>query len=473
MQWVRWEIRPWQSVGGETGGIVIFTEDITERRQAEEALRESEVRYRELVQNAHSAIIRWRSDGTITFFNEYAQEFFGWSAAEALGRHIGILVPDRDASGADLSGLVREIVEHPERHRQVVNENVCRDGRRVWMSWTNGAIFDEEGEVAEIFAVGSDITERKRVEDALLESEQRFRLALRNAPVSVAMQDCDLRYVWAYNQRTAKSDEILGKLDADIFTPEEAGRLEAIKRKVIEEDIEIRQQMWFDRPSGRIFLDVCWEPVHDEAGRVIGVGSATVDLTPMKLAGEELRESELRYRTVGETIPYGIWQADATGACTYASDSFLEMTGLSWEQLQEFGWLHLLPEEDREPTSEHWLRCVRSGEDFQREHRFRAADGSTRHVLAIGRPVRNERGDITNWVGINLDITERKQAEEALRTSEEQFRIMFEGSSVGMAQADPATARFLRVNDALCELTGYAREELLQRTFGACSHNSL
>ncbi len=128
-------------------------------------------------------------------------------------------------------------------------------------------------------------------------------MALRNAPVSVSAQDHDLRFTWAYNQRTARPEEILGKFDADIFTPEDTERLTMIKRRVLEENAEVREQMWLDRPSGRMFLDVCFEPIRDEAGRAIGVGTATVDLTPMKIAEEALSKSkdELELRVAERT----------------------------------------------------------------------------------------------------------------------------------------------------------------------------
>ena len=129
---------------------------------AEEALRQSETRYRELVQSANSAILRWSCDGTITFLNEHAQQVFGWSADEAIGKPVDILVPEWESTGADLTGLVRNILEHPERYVNVTNENVCRDGRRVWMSWTNRAIRDERDNVTEILCIGNDVTERKR-----------------------------------------------------------------------------------------------------------------------------------------------------------------------------------------------------------------------------------------------------------------------------------------------------------------------
>ena len=144
--------------------------DITDRKIAERQLQENERKYRELVQNANSAIIRWKSDGTIVFFNEFAQAFFGYRPEEIIGQPVGILVPQTDSTGGDLSTLVQSIVDHPEQFVNVVNENICSDGRRVWMAWTNKPIYDEHGRAAEILAVGLDITERKRMEDELLRS---------------------------------------------------------------------------------------------------------------------------------------------------------------------------------------------------------------------------------------------------------------------------------------------------------------
>lgn len=150
--------------------------EVTERRLAEQELRASEGRYRDLVQNANSSIIRWKRDGTLTFLNEHAQQFFGYSAAEAVGQHVNILVPPQESTGANLTALTQDIVAHPDRYTNNVNENICRDGRRVWMTWTNRPILDEQGQVAEILAVGSDITALKQAEDARRKTEERYHL---------------------------------------------------------------------------------------------------------------------------------------------------------------------------------------------------------------------------------------------------------------------------------------------------------
>ena len=179
------------------GGFGI-TQDITQHKQVEQALQESEWKYRELVQRASSAIVRLDRYGTILFFNEYAQDFFGYTPEEVLGRNINIIVPEHASNGRDMSSLVRDIVDHPERYRNNVNENVLRDGRRVWMTWTNVAIRDESGEVKEILAIGSDITELRRTQQELKSAyteteKERARLmaALDSAPMGAIFYNTD------------------------------------------------------------------------------------------------------------------------------------------------------------------------------------------------------------------------------------------------------------------------------------------
>ena len=171
------------------GKIAVLFNDISERKRTEQALQESEKRYRELVQNANSAILRWKCDGTITFFNEYAQSLFGYTAAEIVGRHVEILLPEVDSTGGDISLLARDIVQRPEAYVRSVNENICRDGRRVWMVWTNKAVLDQAGNFAEILAVGVDITERVKAEHVVRASEARFRSIYDSNLIGVVFAD--------------------------------------------------------------------------------------------------------------------------------------------------------------------------------------------------------------------------------------------------------------------------------------------
>ncbi|MBW2143581.1 MAG: response regulator [Deltaproteobacteria bacterium] len=154
--------------------------EIYERKQTEDALRESEVNYRELVQNANSIILRMDPEGKIIFFNEFAQGFFGYTAHEILGKNVvGTIVPETDSAGQNLAVMIRDIGLYPEKYSTNENENMRRNRQRVWVAWTNKAIKDEEGRIAEILCVGNDITERKRAGERL-ERINACLLSLRN-----------------------------------------------------------------------------------------------------------------------------------------------------------------------------------------------------------------------------------------------------------------------------------------------------
>jgi PAS domain S-box-containing protein len=158
---------PIQEKDGRIAGAVIVARDVTEKRKAEQALKESEARYRDLVENANSAIIGWRCDGSIEYFNEFALKLFGYTVDEVVGRHASILLPGKETTGSDLTGLVWDIVEYPDQYVNHINENIRRNGERIWMSWTNRPVFDEKGKVQGILAIGNDITQQKMAESAL------------------------------------------------------------------------------------------------------------------------------------------------------------------------------------------------------------------------------------------------------------------------------------------------------------------
>jgi PAS domain S-box-containing protein len=139
--------------------------DITELKQAESKLAESEQKYRELVELANSIILRWDSEGKITFLNEFGQRFFGYTADEIIGRHVmGSIVPDTDSSGRNLQSLMEQICSDPKAFEQNINENVRRNGERVWIAWTNKFVSDAQGKIVEILSIGTDITERRQAE---------------------------------------------------------------------------------------------------------------------------------------------------------------------------------------------------------------------------------------------------------------------------------------------------------------------
>jgi PAS domain S-box-containing protein len=161
--------------------------DITARREAEEALRQSEAKYRELVQNANSLIVRFDTEGRFKFFNEYAQQFFGYTEAEILGRSmLDTILPTVRSNGRSIASQIEDFMSDPEKYPTNELENMRRNGERVWVTWTNRPILNAAGKVIEFLWVGVDATERnqsrrqiQRLTHELIKAQEneRYRIA--------------------------------------------------------------------------------------------------------------------------------------------------------------------------------------------------------------------------------------------------------------------------------------------------------
>ena len=144
------------------GGTIIVT-DVTENKKIKDALKESEAKYREMMQNAQSIIIRMDMQGTITFFNSYALTFFDYTSDELIGKNIvGTIVSEKKRGGHDLSMMVNDLGFNAEGYAINVSENVRRNGDLVWIAWINKAIRDPDGHIVEILCIGNDITDRRQ-----------------------------------------------------------------------------------------------------------------------------------------------------------------------------------------------------------------------------------------------------------------------------------------------------------------------
>jgi len=156
------QVQPLDASDISKGGTFIVT-DTSEKQKLADALKESEVKYREMVQNTQSIIIRMDMQGTITFFNHYALTFFDYTSDEVIGKNVNsTIVPAKTRSGNDLSMMADDLGFNAEGYAVNVNENVRRNGDRVWIAWINKAIRDDKGHIVEILCIGNDITDRKR-----------------------------------------------------------------------------------------------------------------------------------------------------------------------------------------------------------------------------------------------------------------------------------------------------------------------
>lgn len=200
--------------------------DISYRKRIELQLIEREQQYRELAEKANTVILRWKANGIVTYINEFGEKLFGFSRAELIGKNVlGTVVPATESTGRNLAELIEEIASTPDKFKNNENENITKEGRRVWIRWNNSAIFDADGNLAEIISLGHDITQHKMVEDALRESEATFRAHVENSFDVIFTLDAAGTFVfvspaWERHFGYPVSD-VLGKSFAPVVHPDD------------------------------------------------------------------------------------------------------------------------------------------------------------------------------------------------------------------------------------------------------------
>jgi PAS domain S-box-containing protein len=260
------------------------------------------------------------------------------------------------------------------------------------------------------------------------ESDERFQILADSSPLLIWMTDPQGGNHFinqTYRDFIGVSpEEVLDIHWQSYFHPDDAPAYVEAFQQALREQKEFYCEARVRRADGAWrWLASYARPRFANDGTFLGEVGSSMDITSRKQAEEDLRKSEMIYRAIGEAIDYGIWICEPDGRNTYASQSFLELLGITQQECSDFGWGDTLHPEDSERTIAAWKECVRTGGTWDIEHRFRGKDGLYHPILARGVPVRNERGEIICWAGINLDINRLKQSEQALRESEGRFRV--------------------------------------------------
>lgn len=263
-------------------------------------LRRSESGYRELVENVNSIVLRWRADGTITFINEYGLRLLGFSREELVGHSVlGTIVPATESSGRDLAAMIRDIGLNPEKYGDNENENICRDGRRLWISWSNRPVLDGAGQVSELLSIGRDRTCQRRIELALRESERRFRTMVAN--INGAVYRCLVEEPWPVDYISEPivaitghpaSRFVTGELDlAAIVAPADRERVGAEVAAAVAAGEPFELEYRVVTATGQFrWVHERGQAVVDEAGNP-WLDGVIFDITARKLVEQELIEA--------------------------------------------------------------------------------------------------------------------------------------------------------------------------------------
>ena len=278
--------------------------DVTERKQAGMALQESERKYRELVEHANSIILRWTRDGCLTFINEYGLKFFDYSAEEIIGRHVvGTIVPEIESTSRDLRPLMEEILRNPVAFAQNTNENMRRNGERVWIAWTNKTVLDEQGQVKEVLSIGTDITERQRAE-AQIEEQAAFLDKARDAIMARSLdgkilfwnQGAEIVYGW-------KREEVLGRSVGELIYTD-PGAYEEINQQVLTNGEWSGELRHLTKNKREIIIESRLTLIRDKGGNPKSVLGINTDVTEKKIIETQFLRAQ-RMESIG-TLAGGI-----------------------------------------------------------------------------------------------------------------------------------------------------------------------
>ncbi len=461
-------------------GKSVFASDIPDHEGLEYALWNSESRYRELVENANSIIIRRNSAGYVTFCNEFAQKFFGYREHEILGKSIvGTIVPEVESTGRNLRRMIEDIGLHPDRYINNINENIRRNGDRVWIAWTNKPVYDNKGRVSEILCIGNDITARRQAEEALRESEQRLSDIIDFLPDATFVIDREGKVIsWnqAIEEMTGiKAKDILGKGNYEYALPFYGIRRPILIDLAFRPDKDVEKNYHFVNKERGILLAeadvdlkgksrVLWakaRPLYDSSGNIVGAIQSIRDVTERKQAendlrksAEELRKSKQMLEKTFASLREAVLIIDADSMkivdCNPATS---EMFGYTRGEVmgQTSAFLHVT-EEALGKFREYLHPALETqGFLFLPEFTMKRKDGTvfpTEHSVTT---LEDEKGIHTGWVSVIRDITDQVNSERERHNLEIQLRQAQKMEAIGTLAGGIAHD----FNNILASIIGY------------------
>jgi PAS domain S-box-containing protein len=455
--WFKVSARPYED------GIIIFSSDITDRKGAE-FLRDTSIRQlRQVLETTTDAVASIDRDWNFSFLNRRAKELLG-PKGELLGKNVWREFPVAAQPGDILHHLHRAMDEGiPSEF-----EAFYPDPLNLWLS-VQCRPFDDG-----IVLFFSDITDRRQAETVLQEQQDLLASIQKTALVAT----WDIEYATSKVTYGAGSYPVFGHPLADIsdyrafktivlpeYIPIIAASIQGgvESGKMVVQDFQVRsadgQILWLESRGHAVMVDGV--PTH--------LRGLTIDITARKKNEEALVASEARYRVLADLNPQAIWMGAPDGSITYANQNFLDYLGLTIEELNFAGWLGAFHPNDRQHVQETWNNSVATGEDYDLEARItRARDGHARWWWIRAQPVRDESEKILHWLGVAIDIDDRKTFAETLQQRQEEterqraeLETIYENAPIGLSLLDPVELRYLRINDRQAQTIGLPKEKII------------
>ena len=409
-------------------GVMI---DISARKRMEAELRESEEKYRLVVENSDNVVYIYRGS-SILFANCRAMEFTGYTHDELTGMDLWELIHPDDRSLLQKNGQLRMAGNPlpPEFTARVLTKG---GEVRECEFFVNRIIYRNE---PALLGILRDVSEQKKAQAALRESEARYRLLADHVRDVIWIADMDMRLSYVSPSVTAlrglTPEEAMLESPMDALTPASYRTIMSMREAGLEEmettgrmkEFQSMELEFYKKDGSTVWTETVLSPIFDAGKRPVGVVGVIRDISERKCAQEALRESEEKYRQIVETSPDMIWEIDMEGTFRYMSPQSLSVMGYPAEAVIGRSILDLVSEEGRAVAMEALMRCGSTEGPFTPfEVPARHRDG---HDMVIEiRPSRTGSGDVpAGFRGVAVDITERKKAEEALRRANRQLHIL-------------------------------------------------
>lgn len=374
-----------------------------------------------VVENSNCIVLRLDSHGFITFINNFALSFFGFSKEELLGKNvIGTIVPARESSGRDLSRLFQNLLSQPDKFVTNENENICSNWEKVWISWINAPLVDTRGRLCEIICIGNDITRRKRAEEQL--RQHHAMLARTERIASVGSWEWDIardRAWWSdglfriFQRNPADGAPPFSEL-ASLYHREDHAKLRDAVQRCIRDGTPYELELRVFRADNRMRRCIArGEAQTDARGHIERLVGSLQDITERKETEEALRHSKNHYRAIFETSGTAIIILEGDTTISHVNSNFEELSGYAREELQgRKSWLDFVHPEDAPRIEEHHYQRREHPDSSPKryEHRFIDRSGTEHHLLMFVGLIRETNQSVASFI----DITERKQMEERL-----------------------------------------------------------
>jgi two-component system, cell cycle sensor histidine kinase and response regulator CckA len=410
-----------------------------EQRHVEKALRDSEERFRAAFFQAAVGIAQTSIQGDWLLLNDRLCEILGYTQAELRGKtFLDITHPDdREANVGARRRLMAGEISSWSMEKRYIRKN----GATVWARTHVSLVRDQHRLPQYFISVIEDITDRILAERALWDSEQRLRLAL---SAGVGVWDCDLRsnapvlsplYGGIFGHPPSTHAEWFG-----LVHPDDRKRVIALVRQSIDQVNEWEAEFRLLCPDGSVRWLLSKGTVFlGDDGRPARMLGVSLDITQRKQTEEALRVSQQRLELAQGTGGIGTWDWDVTTDETHCSSGYGPLYGLQPGDLApgREQWLELIHLEDRGRISEELNRVLDHADFFSAEFRVVWPDGTIHWLFGKGQVFRDSLSNPIRMIGVNMDISERKRAEAALRESEERFRIMADTAPVMICAAGP------------------------------------